>query len=190
MLQYSLVATGGTAPSCTSSRCDLRGWIEQRSVDTYGNMKMQLTCVVHHADQAPCRWRCGEGVRSVAGVDVQAGDAAQGLDGRLKAREHQSLMWRTHSRHWKTTQDICSSPSIAAGGAESLLASDRLTAGLVFGDAGLGPQRASHSDHLSDQQEVSLHLRETPMSLGGKKKTSFVCLFTRRLAYNANSSWR
>lgn len=39
------------------------------------------------------------------------------------------------------------------------------TARFVFGDAGLGPQRASHSDHLPHQQEVSLHLGEMPVSL-------------------------
>lgn len=50
--------------------------INQHSVDTYGNMKMQLTRVVHHANQTPCRWRCRDCVCSVTGVDVQAGDAA------------------------------------------------------------------------------------------------------------------
>lgn len=80
----------------------------------------------------------------------------------------------------------CSCSAITVGGGASP-SSNTLTARFVFGDAGLGPQRAGHSDHLADQQEVCLHLWEIPVSLWTQTQ-SVTCLSAFTGLQNADES--
>lgn len=66
-------------------------------------MKVQLAGVVHHPDEASCRWRICKTFCWTRTANMEAGDLPQRLDSRSKPVEDLGLAGGAHRPHWTTT---------------------------------------------------------------------------------------